>query len=71
MDKYTPFPKPILADDTTVTIKRAAVSYCQVCARDFKSPELVYFAPIDNNIVCRKCSGIHQDRQLRIYIKEE
>ena len=60
---------PIITD-TTVTIKRAAVSYCQVCARDFKSPELVYFAPIDGNIVCRKCSEVHGDRQLRIYVKE-
>jgi len=52
-------------------IKRATVSYCQVCARDFKSPELVYFAPIDNTIVCEECSKVHKDRQLRIYDGKE
>jgi hypothetical protein len=62
--------KPILTDDTA-TIRRAYVSYCQVCGRDFMSPELVYFAPIDNNIICTKCSEIHRDRQLRIYVMEE
>lgn len=57
--------------NTSATIKRTPVSYCQVCGRDFISPELVYWAPIDNNIVCAKCSDIHRDRQLRIYVREE
>lgn len=57
--------------DTSVTIKRTPCKYCLVCGRDFISPELVYFAPIDNNVVCKSCSEIHKDRQLRIYIKEE
>lgn len=61
---------PILTDDTA-SIRRAYVSYCQVCGRDFVSPELVYYAPIDNSIVCKSCSEIHRDRQLRIYIREE
>lgn len=67
---YKPFPKPILTDDTA-TIRRASVSYCQACGRDFKSPELVYFAPLDGNIVCSECAEIHRNRQLRIYVKEE
>jgi len=66
---YTPFIRPILTRDTA-TIRRASVSYCQVCARDFQSPELVYYAPIDGNIVCKECSNIHKDRQLRIYVRE-
>ena len=70
MKYYKPFPKPILTDDTA-TIRRARVSYCQSCGRDFASPELVYYAPLDGNIVCRECSEIHQDRQLRIFIREE
>lgn len=70
MSDYVPFPKPILTDDTA-TIRRAFVAYCQVCGRDFIAPELVYFAPIDGNIVCSECSGIHKDRQLRIYVEEE
>lgn len=70
MIDYKPLPKPILTDDTA-TIRRSHVSYCQSCGRDFKSPELVYYAPIDNNIVCEACSMVHKDRHLRIYIKEE
>lgn len=52
-------------------VKRTPISYCQVCQRDFISPELVYFAPIDNTIICSKCSEVHRDRRLRIYVKEE
>lgn len=69
MSDYQPFPKPILTDDTA-TIRRARVSYCQSCGRDFMSPELVYYAPIDNTIVCSKCAQVHRDRQLRIYVRE-
>lgn len=68
MSEYKPFPAPILAGDTA-TLRRALVSYCQSCGRDFASPELVYYAPLDGNIVCRECSEIHRDRQVRIYIK--
>ncbi len=51
-------------------VKRTPTSYCQVCQRDFISPELVYYAPIDNTIICSKCSEVHRDRRLRIYVKE-
>ena len=54
----------------TATIRRAAVPCCQNCGRDFISPELVYYAPIDNTIVCSECAQIHRDRQLRIYVRE-
>lgn len=70
MSDYQPFPKPILTDDTA-TLRRAHVAYCQSCGRDFKSPELVYYAPMDGNIVCLECSRVHKDRQLRIYVREE
>ena len=53
------------------SIKRTPINYCQVCQRDFISPELVYFAPIDNTIVCSGCAQVHQDRELRIYVREE
>lgn len=54
-----------------IAIKRTPVSHCQNCGRDFDSPELVYFAPLDGNIVCQECSRIHRDRQLRIYIESK
>jgi len=52
-------------------IKKTVKSYCQACGRDFESPELVYYAPVDNTIVCRKCSEIHKDRELRIFISDK
>lgn len=55
----------------TIAIKRTHVYYCQVCAKEFKDPELVWYAPIDNNIVCEDCSQIHKDRQMRVYVKED
>lgn len=55
----------------TATIRRAAVPCCQNCGRDFISPELVYYAPLDGNIVCSECAQVHRDRQLRIYVREE
>ena len=54
----------------TATIRRAAVPCCQNCGRDFISPELVYFAPIDNTIVCSECAQVHRDRELRIFVRE-
>jgi len=54
-----------------VKVKVTGSNRCQVCGKDFKDQEFVYFAPIDNNIVCSKCSEIHKDRQPRIYIKED
>ena len=52
----------------TVEIKKTPISYCQVCGKDFEHLDIVYYAPIDNNIVCAECSKIHKDRSPRIYI---
>lgn len=47
-------------------IKTTKINYCQSCGKDFKSKEVVYYSPIDNNIVCEKCSRVHEDREIRI-----
>lgn len=47
-------------------IKTTGISYCQSCGVDFEPQEVVYYAPIDNNIVCQKCSRVHEDREIRI-----
>lgn len=49
-------------------VKETSVSYCQVCGKDFEHFDIVYYAPVDNNIVCPKCSKIHSDREPRIYV---
>lgn len=50
-------------------IKTTGIDYCQSCGEDFKSKEIVYYAPIDNNIICEKCSQIHEDREPRIVVR--
>ena len=67
---YTPFPKPILTDDTA-TIRLAGANHCQVCARPFTTPELVWWIPLDGNTACQDCSRIHLDLHLRIYVGRE
>ena len=47
--------------------KETRISYCQVCEKEFKPGEKVYFAPTDNNIVCKACAMVHQNRQERVY----
>ncbi len=50
-------------------ISETAISSCQNCGKYFIAPELVYFAPIDNTIVCSECAQVHRDRGLRIYVR--
>lgn len=51
-------------------IKPTPISYCQSCGRDFRPQEIVYFAPVDNTIVCADCAKAHQEPMPRIYEKE-
>lgn len=53
-----------------VKVKKTTKPYCQVCNKNFKNQEFVYYAPTDNNIVCIKCSEIHKNREPRIYVNE-
>lgn len=44
----------------TITLKRIYSTHCQVCGAPFKQLrdiyKIVYFVPLDNNIVCRDCA---------------
>lgn len=42
--------------------------YCQVCLTDFDDMEIVFYAVIDNNIVCRKCAKVHALVEPRLYL---
>jgi len=58
-------------NEESVTIKRCHTNHCQVCGRMYEEIELVFFIPLDNNLVCRKCateSGC--EFEPRIYVKE-
>jgi len=40
----------------TITLKRIYSTHCQVCSEPHDLIELVYFVPLDNNLVCRDCA---------------
>lgn len=54
-----------------VRVRITGVGSCQVCGQDFKHGQAVWYAPVDNNIVCYQCSRVHADRQVRIYADPE
>jgi formylmethanofuran dehydrogenase subunit E len=47
-------------------IKKTHVHYCQSCGEDFSHGDIVYYAPIDNNIICNECAEEHQNKEIRI-----
>lgn len=38
-------------------MKKTNVTYCGECLRDFDNPEVVWYAPIENNCFCRECKS--------------
>lgn len=48
-------------------IKATSCNYCQACNESFKSMTTVYFAPLDNNIVCKTCAKHHKKVEPRLY----
>jgi hypothetical protein len=55
--------------DEFATIKTTRCSYCQSCGRDFKDYEVVFYALIDNNLICRDCIDAHSEVSPRLYIE--
>lgn len=51
-------------------MKKTSVSYCQVCLKDFRDKDIVYYVVIDNSIVCGDCaSSAKAEIQTRKYEK--
>lgn len=50
-------------------IKVTHRDYCQSCSRDFEDGEIVYYAPIDNTIICDDCIKVHSQKEVRIFRK--
>lgn len=50
-------------------IKVTHRDYCQSCMKDFENGEIVYYAVIDNSIVCHECSKVHSQKEVRIFRK--
>lgn len=56
------YKKPI----SVSTIKPTSIKSCQSCGKPFNDCDIVYFVPIDNNIVCPECAYKHDSREKRI-----
>ncbi len=60
----------MIIDVETVTLKRCHVDHCQVCGMSFGQIELVFFVPLDNDLVCRQCADdAGTDVEPRIYVR--
>ena len=57
----------MMMEEERVDKKETYISYCQVCGKKFVPGKTVYFAPTDNNIVCKQCAMVHQNKQERIF----
>jgi len=47
-------------------MKTTSIRNCQVCGKLFVPGDIVYFVPLDNNIVCPECAYKHDGREKRI-----
>ena len=46
-------------------------NYCDSCNRNFEEMELVFYAPLDNTIICKECAKAHSELKPRLYVKGE
>lgn len=54
--------------DRYAEIKVTTTTYCQSCSKDFEDPEIVFYAPIDNTIICKECIKVHSTKEPRVFI---
>ena len=47
-------------------MKTTSIRNCQSCGKPFTDGDIVYFVPLDNNIVCPECAYKHDSREKRI-----
>jgi len=47
-------------------MKTTSIRRCQSCGKPFTDGDIVYFVPLDNNIVCPECAYSHDSREERI-----
>ncbi|MFA4834881.1 MAG: hypothetical protein WC749_02250 [Dehalococcoidia bacterium] len=51
-------------------IKQTLIPYCQACGTTFAHLDIVYYAPLDGNIVCAECSRGKEDGEIRVFVGE-
>jgi len=51
-------------------MKETRASYCQVCGVQFEIGQEVFYVPLDNNIVCSRCSKVHAEKQPRKVVEK-
>ena len=47
-------------------MKPTSIRNCQSCGKPFVAGDIVYFVPLDNNIVCPECAYKHDSREKRV-----
>jgi len=47
-------------------MKTTPIKNCQSCGKGFADGDIVYFVPLDNNIVCPVCAYKHDKREQRL-----
>jgi len=57
---------PCQRKEVLAKMKTTSIRNCQVCGKPFVAGDIVYFVPLDNNIVCPVCAAIHPDRKKRV-----
>lgn len=53
--------------DEYVTIKITRSNHCDSCVKNFEPMSIVYYAPMDNAIVCRECAKAHTEIHPRLF----
>lgn len=56
--------------DRYAEIKITTTDHCQACSKSLDNMEIAYFAPLDNNIICKECAQEHKSKEPRLYIRD-
>lgn len=54
--------------DRYAEIKVTSVCQCQACGINFTDTEVVFYAVLDNSIVCRECASAHKEVRPRLFL---
>lgn len=57
--------------DMYAEIKVTTQHTCQSCGVGFDDIQVVFYAWLDNTIICRECTKAHAEAEPRLYVKGE
>ena len=56
--------------DRFAEVKITTTDCCQACGNLFETMSIVCFAPLDNNLICKKCAMVHESVEPRLFVGE-